>query len=260
MNKRFSKIYWSDEMLGKFELKLRCAEEINYQMASLFHGVLMELIPSEYADYLHLSQLHPYSQHLEYRDETWYWIICGLNKEAVQTIIVDSVWNVNRITLKKKNIKIDIIQRKYIEISYQELMDHFYETENSPYINVHFIAPTAFKQKGKYVFYPDLRGIYQSLMSKYDSAARDEGMVDEETLEQLCENSQIVRYDLKSVNFFVEKVKIPAFIGKITIKLTGTKTMTNFANMLFEFGEYSGIGIKTSLGMGCIKLNERGRK
>ena len=80
-------------MLGKLELKLRCAEEINYQMASLFHGVLMELIPSEYADYLHLSQLHPYSQHLEYRDETWYWIICGLNKEAVQTIIVDSVWN-----------------------------------------------------------------------------------------------------------------------------------------------------------------------
>ena len=58
----------------------------------------------------------------------------------------------------------------------------------------------------------------------------------------------------------MEKVKIPAFIGKITIKLTGTKTMTNFANMLFEFGEYSGIGIKTSLGMGCIKLNERGRK
>ena len=53
-------------MLGKLELKLRCAEELNYQMASLFHGVLMELIPSEYADYLHLSQLHPYSQHVEY--------------------------------------------------------------------------------------------------------------------------------------------------------------------------------------------------
>ena len=41
----------------------------------------------------------------------------------------------------------------------------------------------------------------------------------------------------------------------------GTKTMTNFANMLFEFGEYSGVGIKTALGMGCIKkLNDRGRK
>lgn len=69
-------------------------------MASLFHGVLMELTPSEYADYLHLSQLHPYSQHLEYKGESWYWIICGLNKEAVQTIIVDSMWNVNKITPK----------------------------------------------------------------------------------------------------------------------------------------------------------------
>ena len=29
-------------------------------------------------------------------------------------------------------------------------------------------------------------------------------MVDEETLEQLCENAQIVKYDLKSVNFLLK--------------------------------------------------------
>ena len=48
---------------------------------------------------------------------------------------------------------------------------------------------------------------------------------------------------------------------KITIKLHGTDTMANFVNMLFEFGEYSGVGIKTSLGMGYMKIiNEGGRK
>lgn len=82
-------------------------------------------------------------------------------------------------------------------------------------------------------------------------------MVDEETLEQLCENAQIVKYDLKSVNFPLESVRIPSFIGKITIKMNGTQTMANFAKMLFEFGTYSGVGIKTSIGMGCIKLLER---
>lgn len=94
-------------------------------------------------------------------------------------------------------------------------------------------------------------------MKKYDAAVKEDIMVDEETLEQLCENAQIVKYDLKSVNFPLESVRIPSFIGKITIKMNGTQTMANFAKMLFEFGTYSGVGIKTSIGMGCIKLLER---
>ena len=84
-------------------------------------------------------------------------------------------------------------------------------------------------------------------------------MLDEDALEQLCENTQIVRYDLKSVNFSLEGVRIPAFIGKITIKINGTKTMADFANMLLEFGTYAGVGIKTALGMGFIRqIEERG--
>ena len=66
-------------------------------------------------------------------------------------------------------------------------------------------------------------------------------MLDEETLEQLCANAQIVRYDLKSVSFSLEGVRIPSFIGKITIRMNGTKTMAGFANMLIEFGTFSGV-------------------
>lgn len=74
-------------MLARLEMKLKCEEELNYQMSSLFHGVLMELLPKEYADYLHLSQLHPYTQHLEYKEKNWYWVVCCLNKETTKTII-----------------------------------------------------------------------------------------------------------------------------------------------------------------------------
>ena len=55
-------------MLSKIELKLNHSEEIVYQMSSLFHGALMEMLPEEYAEYLHVSQLHPYTQHLEFRN------------------------------------------------------------------------------------------------------------------------------------------------------------------------------------------------
>ena len=42
-------------MVARLELKLKCREALSYQMASLFHGVLMELLPEEYADELHYS-------------------------------------------------------------------------------------------------------------------------------------------------------------------------------------------------------------
>lgn len=248
-------------MLARLEMKLKCEEELNYQMSSLFHGVLMELLPKEYADYLHLSQLHPYTQHLEYKEKNWYWVVCCLNKETTKTIIQDTLWNTEKIEIKKRDMEIFIGQKKYDEVSYRELMEEFYEKDANRYIQLHFISPTAFKQQGKYVFYPDLRCIFQSLMNKYDVAVQEETMLDRDTLEQLCDAVQVIRYDLKSTSFPMEGIKIPAFIGKITIKMNGTQTMANFANMLFRFGEYAGVGIKTAIGMGYIKMTEeRGRK
>ncbi|MDE7307747.1 MAG: CRISPR system precrRNA processing endoribonuclease RAMP protein Cas6, partial [Lachnospiraceae bacterium] len=74
------------------------------------------------------------------------------------------------------------------------------------------------------------------------------------------EYSEIVQYQLKSIFYCIGKNKIPAFIGQITVKVNGPQLMVNFANLLFRFGEYSGIGIKTAMGMGNIKLLERDKK
>ena len=248
-------------MLTRLEMKLKSEGEITYPMVTLFHGALMEIIPEDYASYLHVSQLHPYTQHLEYKDDCWYWIVCCLNTEATKVIIQKSLMPIQEIEIKNRNMTIQIIQKTYQETSYRELMDRFYEEDASRYIQIHFISPTAFKQRGHYLFYPDIRCIYQSLMNKYDAAVRDEGMIDDDTLEQLCEYTQIVRYDLKSVMFSLEGVRIPSFIGKITLKISKTQTMANFARLLFQFGTFAGVGIKASLGMGCIKiLEERGNK
>lgn len=245
-------------MLAKIEMKLRCQENLSYQMSSLFHGVLMEMLPKEYGAYLHESQLHPYTQHLECRDREWYWVVSALNREAAEVIIYETLLPVQRITVKKRNLEISVEKKRVEECAYRELADEFYLSESSRYIQVHFMTPTAFKQQGRYVFYPDLRCIYQSLMMKYDAAVRDEAMCDEETLEELYVNSEIRDYDLKSTRFYLEGVKVPAFIGKLTIRVGGTQTMTNFANLLFQFGAYSGVGIKTALGMGAMKLIEKG--
>ena len=171
-------------MVARLELKLKCREALSYQMASLFHGVLMELLPEEYADELHYSQLHPYTQHLECREDVWYWVVCALNEQAVKTILKDALWDVKQIVLKKKQILIEICGKQYEEMPYKQFMEHFYHEEHGRYLQIQFVSPTAFKQRGNYVFFPDLHCLFQSLMNKYDAAAGDHIMLDEETLER----------------------------------------------------------------------------
>ena len=114
-----------------------------------------------------------------------------------------------------------------------------------------------FKSYGRYINYPDLRLIYQSLMNKYDSVLKEASMFDEDTLDMLVEGSEIVKYNLRSYLFPLQGVKIPSFFGSMTIKVTSTDTAAKFIRLLLEFGEYSGVGIKTGLGMGAIQILRR---
>ena len=135
-------------------------------------------------------------------------------------------------------------------------MKEFYEESASKYIEVIFETPTAFKRNGKYVFYPELHLLYQSLMNKYSASSENMSMIDEETLLQIENNSEIVRYRLQSIPFPMEGINVPGFIGSIRIRFSGTETMMRYIRLLLRFGEYSGVGIKTAIGMGAITLVE----
>lgn len=104
------------------------------------------------------------------------------------------------------------------------------------------------------MIFPDLRLMYKSLMKKYSASSTDMDMYDEDTLEQLIESSEITRYRLQSTVFPLEGVVIPSYKGSLSIRLYGNDTISRYARLLFSFGEYSGIGIKSSIGMGALKL------
>ncbi len=247
-------------MFSKLELKLAGDTEISYQMASTFHGALMELLPGEYAEELHESRLHPYTQHLEKRTDGWYWVVTGLNEQASSTILQDSLLHAEGIYLKRHNAQLAFEKKNYEELTEKELAREFYDGKNNRYIAIQFLTPTAFKLNGRYLNYPDFQSLFANLMNKYDSASEQESMRDEETLEQLVQNTILTRYQLRSTLFSLEGVRIPAFMGDMTIRISGTQTMCSFANMLFRFGEYAGVGIKTALGMGAIRLQREDRE
>ena len=230
--------------------------EITYQQSSNMQGVLMEQIDTGYAEQLHQNHLNPYSQHLIKENGKMVWYIKTVTDEAYENIIIP-LSKMEQIKLKKKNITVIPTQKNIRKIETKELLEEFYETKAAGYHEISFLTPTAFKRDGRYVFYPDLRLVYGSLMRKYSEASLDFDMTDEEALEELCEKSEVINYRLQTLPFSLEKTRITGFTGTITIKIKGTETLSRYARLLFRFGEFSGIGIKTSMGMGAVKYGRR---
>lgn len=247
-------------MLTNLQIKLETEknDRIVPQMSSSMHGILMELISPRYAAELHSEGFHPYSQYLSFEDDNVFWNINTLDAESYKNIIEPILNKECKIlSLKKHDIALKAGEKKMVQISERQIAEKFYAENSNRYIKLRFLTPTAFKQKGKYTFYPDLRCIYQSLMMKYDAVMKNEIYFDEDVLEQLVDDSSISKYNLRSTAFHLEGVKIPSFVGWIVIRLSGTQTLANYVNMLLQFGEYSGVGIKTGIGMGAIRVEKR---
>lgn len=241
-------------MITRWDYPIHSEQELSFQMASLFHGAFMEALPEEAATILHQSQLHPYTQHLERRNGQWHWVLTALNDEMGK-VMEESLKGKDSFSLKKKEITVQMGTPEIRSVDNSELTDLFYRGSASRIHYIEFITPTAFKRQGQYLFYPDIFCLFQSIMMKYD-AIFDSGFHDPESLEELVSHTSIQQYQLRSTTFSLEGVKIPAFLGTIALRIRGTRTMADFANLLLQFGEYSGVGIKTSIGMGAYKLKE----
>lgn len=249
-------------MISRLYMVLEANKDIkmSYQKAVILQGIMMEQIENEYASALHESKLHPYSQYVTNKNGENIWVVNTLNEEAYKKIAKALQGEeFNSFKMEHDDLEIHIVRKEELVVSKREFMRQYYFSDSDKYIEVVFNTPTAFKSQGIYVNYPNLELIYKSLMNKYDSSSENEGLISDELREELVKNTRVMRYDLHSCNYNIGNSKIPSFMGKILLRIDGAQGIVNFANMLFRFGEYAGIGIKTAMGMGSIKLGERCR-
>lgn len=239
-------------MLAELKLEIE-SSGLTLKQSSNLHGLMMENLAPAYSEKLHGQGRNPFSQCLLEDGKGAQWCIRTLTEEAYDSIITP-LSRLEAFELKGGKIKARVLGKTIRTIPKERLLERFYEPGGEHYQDILFQTPTAFKSGGRYVFYPDPRLIYQSLMKKYSAASDELEMEDGETLDQLTENSEIVRYRLRTVPFSLEGVMITGFQGQIRIHIRGSDTMARYVRLLLEFGEYSGIGIKTGLGMGAINL------
>ena len=242
----------------KMILNHESQQKITWNMGSIFQGVIMEKIPFEYGQKLHLSELKPYSQFILNKNSEIIWTVNTLNDDAdkyIMNILLSNQFS--NFYLKHKNIELTIIKKEFQTISYDTLIDtYFFENQNR-IIEFQFISPTAFKSNGEYIFYPTIKAIFQSLMNKFDFFCDCAKVYTPEMINEILQHTKVIYYNLKSTKFYLEGITIPAFIGSIKIKVTGPQQMVNLLYLLAYFGKFSGIGIKIAMGMGGVVIAER---
>ena len=233
-------------------LKLYLDARLDFRRTSLLQGVLMENISSEYADFLHTKKLHPYSEYVLPQENGAVWAVQTLNEEAYENII-KKLAQKDEFFLAVVGKEIHVLRREEEILPKSSLMEDFYTLPTKNIFNIEFLTPAAFRQRGRYYILPDIRLLCQNLMMKYSAASDLIDMGDEDTLRQITEDTFIMRHNLRSAVFPAEGQNIPGFVGSLRLKCNGTDTMARYLRLLLTFGEFSGVGVKTAMGMGAMR-------
>lgn len=233
-------------------------QRLSYNISSIMQGVLMERTSPDYGEVLHQSKLKPYSQFAFNTDGVLQWTVNTLDdvafEQLIQPILQDDYQSV---FLRQKQLELKITKKELKELTFESLLADTFFGDCSRYITIRFKTPTAFKNDGRYQFYPTVWHVFKSLANKFDASAIGTEIAYQQTLEDIEEHVQIIRYNLRSTVFYLESVKIPSFVGTVTFKVNGPQQLVNLINLLARFGEYSGVGIKAAMGMGAIEIIER---
>ena len=227
------------------------------QPGPFFQGVLMELIDPEYATYLHHLPFNPYSQFVIGDDsaDMLRWRICALNSTAASQLL-RALLGASSINLRARGLAFDVEKISTEQVPLKALTDMIHESSDFK-VSIRFLTPTSFKSKGEYVIVPSPRLIFQNLLMRYEQVYSGSKEIDFETVEYLDSHTRISSYGLRSRYFsHIGRTgkKIPAFVGGITLSFSGPQTAIGLANMLLAFGSYSGVGVKTSMGMGAMEI------
>ena len=243
-------------MINKITVELDLPESIRFQyLGSVLHGVLMDYLSDDIADQLHHEFAYsPLKQRIYHKNKNIIWeIVCmsdNLFKEVVKLFS-----SKNSLLLKYYQTNIDIQSFQIEKINVQNMMNQLLQVEDlSRYVRLNIQTPMSFKYQNSYMIFPDVKRFFRSIMIQFDAFFEEYRMYDKETLNFLEKNVNIVDYKLKSTRFNLEKVKIPSFTGEIVFKIKGPLPFLQLTHFLLKFGEFSGSGIKTSLGMGKYSI------
>ncbi len=228
---------------------------LTFKSGSIMHGVIMELA-GDNVKHIHSEQIKAFSQYIcrENREAT-YWIISTLNSEAAD-IIFGSLEKQSSIFIKAKNEQYSLIEESRSQTSYKELLHEELVNEDlKKQISIEYISPAVYKSEGKFLAFPRVSNILINLYHKWVKFSKNADIYDNELVDRITNGTKVDSYSLKSVNFPLEGTSILGFRGYLNLYSKLPISLLAIRNALLQFGWYAGMGSKTALGMGGVKVH-----
>ena len=238
-------------MIQHIQLILAAPEDTRIPQAWAYrlYGWLMSQLSSEFGDQLHLQGEHPISHSLYCSQEksSLIWTVNLLNDVVRQTIspVLESV---KEIPLHESTLP--VLETRIFPIVSAEELIYSGRSRSESRAKIFFLSPCAFKQAGRYTIFPQENLILQSLTVHWNMAFPEYALADSDALQALQQGLHIVDYNLHTTRYLLKETRIPSFLGNVTIEARLAPPLLELWNALLSFAPYSGIGIKTTLGMG----------
>lgn len=242
----------------KIEFEYESKEPPNCFWGYNLYGALMQKLPAKAAERLHENGISPLSQYVT--------VDRGNNLLIWHVTVAEDINGQMEETLSRtKEYKLDgheaVLRmagfEKTAEIGHIDMaLAYLHEKIPARHLRIKTYTPVSFKTDGEYAIFPSVELIYKSATQKWNAFAEDVIIDDDDVLKQLIENTRIVSYRLNSFYYQIKGVKIPSFFGDVTLYIKGQESLVRMADLVLNYLEFSGLGIKCALGMGGVKITD----
>lgn len=216
------------------------------------YAALLEQAPEKFGNDVHQDGVTPLSQFLTVGKESAVWTVNLLGERSEESLSrllgqQESIW------LKKDRVRLRVTDCRTENI--QDVDDLFALSAWQDGFHVlRFQTPTAFKSQGQYLNLPTSRLIIQSLIQKWNGCFPDCPIEDEDGqgVDAIAAGLRCRRFRLRDQMYYLKGSSIPGFVGEMTVENRLSGFHRELADALLLFSGYSGVGIKTALGMGGV--------
>ncbi|BAZ05440.1 CRISPR system precrRNA processing endoribonuclease RAMP protein Cas6 [Calothrix sp. NIES-3974] len=194
--------------------------------------------------------------------EDFYQISLSGLKEDVSKAILEL--NLND-SLEFLGAKLNIINREDKNTSYEELYTKLVANEPEPIrqFNLQFTTPTAFAQSGSTLPLPLPSLMIRSWLERWNYFA-PVYLGGDELISYFNHALILKQHRIQTRRIQMYKGYVNGFIGEVTLQILNRADalLANVADLLVQYAEFAGTGIKTRLGMGqtIVKLKQELRQ
>lgn len=245
-------------MMIQYRFSVRFSDErpVFSSTAYPIYAWLLSQVPASYGTVLHEQEQKPLAQYLYRERESGQciWAVSCMDT-ASHEILAPVLRNLQEIPLRAGLLRMNLLETFSVQ-SMESLMEMAQKQPETSFLHLSFRSPTSFKHDGAYAIFPETSFLVQSLAEKWTGVFPDYPLHDPEALSALHQGLKMTDYRLQSCRFSLKNTQIPGFIGDITLKVSLPAPMRELWKCLVCFSRFSGVGMKTTLGMGGVGFSK----